>query len=109
MNTIHPYLEDLQVAENSFRVISLFMTWFLREERMAQDPQLGKWLVTLDEFDPVDMDEWGDFVRQAFLGAVLPPLRAILERPLTVSERLFLGAHLERFIENYRTRYPETT
>ena len=93
---------EIEVIENSYLLIALFMRWFLRKERLEQDTQLRKWIETLDEFEGEDLDSWGDFVRQAVLEAVLPHLRAILERPLTMPERFYLGACVERFIESYK-------
>jgi hypothetical protein len=87
----------------SFRLISLFVAWFLRKERLAQDAQLARWLNELDEEGPVERNLVVDFTRQALFDAALPSLKTLLERPLSVAERLYLVDRLNQFIKDKKT------
>ncbi len=91
----------IEMEEDSFRLVSLFMTWFLQKERVEQDAELSRWLEVLDEFGEEGLDRWSVFVRQAFMEAAQTALLALLERPLELSERVLLGAYVERFMENH--------
>jgi hypothetical protein len=106
MQTQSIHKPGIEIEEDSFRLVSLFMTWFLRKERVGQDLELNRWLEVLDEFEEEDLDRWSVFVRQAFMEAAQMALLALLERPLELPERLLMGAYVERFMEDHRKDHP---
>lgn len=94
------YRRGGKIEHGKLRLISLFVAWFLRKERLTQDAQLTRWLNELDEEVPTERGMVVDFTRQALFDSALPALRTLLERRLTVEERLFLADRLNQFIED---------
>ncbi len=98
MRTETPKIEP-ETDRDTFRAISLFMKWFLRNGEPAKEGYLDMWLSALKEAKKEDRTQWKAFIRLDLVSSALPTLRSILERPLTDPERTFLDAAVEQFIE----------
>ncbi len=87
------------IEVDGFSLVSLFLKGFLRKEKIDQNLRLKRLLEGLSRVRESDQDSWTDFTCRIFLAEAVPSLSATLERPLTESERLYLGFCVQQFIE----------
>jgi hypothetical protein len=90
---------QVELEDDSFRLISLFMRDFLQPDKLAQDPHLDRWLKVVDRVKAGKWGMWADFTRRALLNSALVALSSTLERTLPDSDQVFLAACVEEFIE----------
>src|ERR1039458_10168682 len=91
MNPATPKGRESEIHRESIHLVSIFVSWFLRKERLEQDGPLGQWLKTADKIDPPEWGPWAAFTRRALMNEALPTLGKLLERPTSESESRYLA------------------
>lgn len=91
----------LKMEVRSFHLIALFTRDFLRIENLRERRTIERWLRALERIKPGSWGKWADMTRRAILDETVPAACAVLGRPLSESETLFLSVRVHGFIELY--------
>lgn len=94
-------MKKIVTEGSSYQLVSLFMRGFLRPDRLAQAKEVERWTSAIERVKASNWGKWAGFTRQVIVEVAEPALTSTLERPLSESERLFMWALADEFVEQF--------